>query len=186
MINYRYLLTYFFFLVLFSCSARKQGISEKSARISSDIGSAKLSTQILRSVPKEKRLSPTIQALLSTSFDYIGTPYRFGGTESSGMDCSGFVFKSFEKIGKNIPRISRDQGKIGKEINLEQLNIGDLLFFATGGGKRINHVGIVHDILPSGEIKFIHSSTSKGVIISSLDEKYWSTTYLFARRVFDI
>ena len=60
---------------------------------------------------------------------------------------------------------------------------GDLLFFATAGGSRVSHVGIVHDIGNDGEVKFIHASTSKGVIISSLNENYWNKAYLHAQRV---
>jgi lipoprotein Spr len=67
---------------------------------------------------------------------------------------------------------------------VERANIekGDLLFFNTSGS-RISHVGIVHDITPEGEIKFIHASTSKGVIVSSLNERYWGARYRFAKRI---
>ena len=60
---------------------------------------------------------------------------------------------------------------------------GDLVFFATAGGTKVSHVGIIHTINPNGEVTFIHSSTSKGVIISTLNEKYWNKAYLFVKRV---
>ncbi|WP_435524963.1 C40 family peptidase [Chryseobacterium indoltheticum] len=66
---------------------------------------------------------------------------------------------------------------------LKTVKPGDLLFFATSGGSRVSHVGIVYTIENDGEIKFIHASTSKGVIISSLNEKYWNKAYLHAQRV---
>ena len=82
-----------------------------------------------------------------------------------------------------LTRRSADQAKEGVGINIENVKHGDLLFFATAGGKRVSHVGIVHTITDDGEIKFIHASTSKGVIISSLEEAYWDKAFLFARRV---
>ena len=69
------------------------------------------------------------------------------------------------------------------KIEIKNTKPGDLIFFATSGGTKVSHVGIVHDIGNDGEVKFIHASTSKGVIISSLNEKYWNKAYLFARRV---
>ena len=68
-------------------------------------------------------------------------------------------------------------------IKIMNAKPGDLLFFATAGGSRVSHVGIVHDIGRDGEIKFIHASTSKGVIISSLNERYWNRAFLHAQRV---
>ncbi|AZA76467.1 NlpC/P60 family protein [Chryseobacterium sp. G0186] len=121
--------------------------------------------------------------ILKDAEKYIGTPYKFGGNTSSGFDCSGFTVKVFEENSFNLPRRSTDQAEAGKNIDITDVKPGDLLFFATAGGSRVSHVGIVHDIGPDGEVKFIHASTSKGVIISSLNEKYWNKAYLHAQRV---
>lgn len=125
----------------------------------------------------------SINSILKDAEKYIGTPYKFGGNTSSGFDCSGFTVKVFEENNKQLPRRSSDQAEAGKKIDITEVKPGDLLFFATAGGSRVSHVGIVHDIGSDGEIKFIHASTSKGVMISSLNEKYWNKAYLHAQRV---
>ncbi|MDO5616820.1 MAG: NlpC/P60 family protein, partial [Cruoricaptor ignavus] len=78
---------------------------------------------------------------------------------------------------------SSDQALTGDKITIKQVKPGDLLFFATSGGNRVSHVGIVQEIGSDGEVKFIHASTSKGVIVSSLNERYWNKAYLHATRV---
>jgi hypothetical protein len=129
------------------------------------------------------KISRSVSDILKDAEKYIGTPYKFGGNTSSGFDCSGFTVKVFEENDLNLPRRSSDQAEAGKNIDIKEVKPGDLLFFATAGGSRVSHVGIVHDIGPDGEVKFIHASTSKGVIISSLNEKYWNKAYLHAQRV---
>lgn len=124
-----------------------------------------------------------VASILSDAEKYLGTPYRLGGMTSSGFDCSGFVNKVFDENDIKLTRRSADQAKEGVGIDVTEVRKGDLLFFATAGGKRVSHVGIVHTIGNDGEIKFIHASTTKGVIISSLDETYWDKAFLFARRV---
>ncbi|MGS0748781.1 C40 family peptidase [Halpernia sp. GG3] len=121
--------------------------------------------------------------LLKDSEKYIGAPYKYGGNTSSGFDCSGYTVKVYTENNENLPRRSEDQAKAGEAIAVKEVEPGDLIFFATAGGSNVTHVGIVHDIGNDGEIKFIHASTSKGVIISSLNEKYWNKAFLFARRV---
>ena len=130
-----------------------------------------------------KKKSSTIDGILSEANTYIGTPYRFGGMTRSGIDCSAFVLSVYGSVtGINLPRISSAQAQEGERVEREQLEKGDLLFFQTRGS-RISHVGIVQEITQEGEIKFIHASTSKGVTISSLNEKYWGARYRFAKRI---
>lgn len=129
------------------------------------------------------KVNAEIQEILSDARKYLGAPYKYAGNSSAGFDCSGLVAKVFDENQTKLPRRSEDQSNAGKEINIRETKPGDLVFFATAGGSRISHVGIVHDIGTDGEVKFIHASTSKGVIISSLNEKYWNQAYLFARRV---
>jgi probable lipoprotein NlpC len=121
--------------------------------------------------------------LLKDAEKYIGKPYKYGGDTSSGFDCSGFTVKVYTENNENLPRRSIDQSQYGAAILVKEIEPGDLVFFATSGGKTVTHVGIVHDIGKYGEIKFIHASTSKGVMISSLNEKYWNNAFLYARRV---
>lgn len=117
----------------------------------------------------------------ATSF--VGTRYRFGGTSKKGIDCSGLVYTAFLNESIPLPRISRDMARSGVPIRLNQVDKGDLLFFKTGkNSKTINHVGLVVEVDKDG-IRFIHSTTSKGVIISSLHESYWQNSFVEVRRV---
>lgn len=122
--------------------------------------------------------SPT--SLISTARTYIGTPYAYGGTTTSGFDCSGYTQFVFKKQGINIPRSTGEQFAMGTAVKKSDLKTGDLVFFNTFGN-RVSHVGIY-----IGSSRFIHSSTSKGVMISSInDPAYWGKRYLGARRVAD-
>lgn len=129
------------------------------------------------------KVNAQIQEILKDAQKYLGAPYKYAGNTSAGFDCSGLVTKVFNENNTKLPRRSEDQSTVGKKINIRDTKPGDLVFFATAGGSRVSHVGIVHDIGSNGEVKFIHASTSKGVIISSLNERYWNKAYLFARRV---
>ena len=114
---------------------------------------------------------------------YIGTSYRFGGITNRGMDCSGLVFVAFKKENIQLPRVSRNMAKNAKKISLKAVRKGDLLFFRTTNSKRrINHVGVV-SYVNGGTIKFIHSTSSRGVIESHLSQKYWKNAFVKAAKV---
>lgn len=121
--------------------------------------------------------------ILKDARKYIGAPYKYGGKSSSGVDCSGLMCMIFEENQLKLPRRSIDQSEEGKPIDITEVRPGDLLFFNTGSQNKVNHVGIVHAVNDDGEITFLHASTSKGVTISSLNEKYWNKAYVSARRV---
>lgn len=107
-----------------------------------------------------------------------GTPYLHGGNSSKGIDCSGFVIKIYRKLfGILLPRDTIQQAAMGISVSEDRLRAGDLLFFSQYS-KKINHVGIY---LKDG--KFIHASTSKGVMLSRLDLAYWQNAYRTARRI---
>lgn len=107
----------------------------------------------------------------------IGTKYVSGGISTNGFDCSGFTMYVFDKIGINLPHQSGSQYKMGTAISRDDLRAGDLLFFNTNG-KGVSHVGIY-----VGDGKFAHASSSRGVTISSLSDKYYVNTYVGAKRV---
>ncbi len=110
---------------------------------------------------------------------YVGVPYRMGGTTRTGLDCSGLVVTVYEKFGIAMPRTSREQATFGEKVNRSQLEPGDLVFFRTSGTTKISHVGIY-----SGDGQFIHASTrSKRVKYDRLDDKYFRKRYATARRV---
>ncbi|OFM82185.1 MULTISPECIES: C40 family peptidase [Weeksella] len=121
--------------------------------------------------------------LLQEAETYLGTPYRYGGTTRRGIDCSAFVRNVFSILNKDLPRVSADQAKQGERIATENLKEGDLVFFATKGRGRVTHVGIVHGRDENGVLQFIHSSTSKGVIITPITDSYWGKRYLYGKRV---
>lgn len=118
------------------------------------------------------------ERVIAVAAQYLGTPYKYGGQGPGGFDCSGFVKYVFNKFSINLNRTAADQYKHGIPVPKEELQIGDLVFFASG--KNIDHVGIY-----SGDGKFIHSSspTSGGVIYSSLSESYYARSYVGAKRI---
>ncbi|WP_028122243.1 C40 family peptidase [Epilithonimonas tenax] len=127
--------------------------------------------------------SNTIDNILSEAESYLGTPYRYGGTSRSGIDCSAFVLSVFgAAAGMELPRVAAEQSQEGDSVERTELQKGDLVFFSHGG-RRISHVGIVEEVTAEGQIKFIHAATSKGVMVSSLDDNYWGPKFRFAKRV---
>jgi probable lipoprotein NlpC len=128
-----------------------------------------------------KREKTTV--VISKARSYTGTPYKWGGTSSKGMDCSGLLLNSFGAIDYKIPRTSAEQKKIGKKVSRSEIKKGDLLFFATSKKKRkVTHVGLVTEVQGS-KVTFIHASTSKGVTESSLQNAYWNKRFRQARRI---
>ena len=125
-----------------------------------------------------------VNHLIDNATDNIGVKYKAGGTTKSGFDCSGLVFTSFESENIKLPRSSYEQSKIGKVINIDDAQKGDLIFFKTNKSKQINHVGLITEV-KSDEIKFIHSSTSKGVIISSTKEPYYKNSFAQINRIIE-
>ncbi|MFA5296835.1 MAG: LysM peptidoglycan-binding domain-containing protein [Lutibacter sp.] len=127
-------------------------------------------------------MSSTIDFLIKEASKNLGTRYKSGGTTSKGFDCSGLIFSTFKEINKILPRASYQQAKIGDKVEPFQAKKGDLIFFATNKKGTISHVGIITEILKD-EIKFIHSSSSLGVIISSVKEPYYSKRFVQINRV---
>jgi peptidoglycan endopeptidase LytE len=127
----------------------------------------------------------TIQLLIDTASEKLGTRYRSGGTTFSGFDCSGLIFNTFKEIDFTLPRSSNQQAKIGTKVQKSQAQKGDLIFFATNGRGSINHVGMITEII-GDEIKFIHSSVHLGVIVSSIKEAYYSKRFKQINRVLGI
>jgi len=114
--------------------------------------------------------------------ELLGVRYVWGATGPNKFDCSGFTQKVYRLAGINLPRVSREQAKVGKYVPYEKLRRGDMVFFATNKkhSKRVTHVGIY---LKNG--KFIHASSgSKKVVITDFEKKhYYKTHFLWGRRI---
>ncbi len=108
-----------------------------------------------------------------------GVRYRTGGTSRKGVDCSGFVYLTYkDRLSITLPRSTEQQSELGRRIDRDGLRAGDLVFFKTGRVFKDRHVGMY-----LGDNRFLHASTSRGVMISSLDQPYWDDAYWQSRRV---
>ncbi|CAN5467665.1 hypothetical protein BH23BAC4_BH23BAC4_13640 [soil metagenome] len=116
-------------------------------------------------------------ALFSSASRWIGTRYRYGGNDQSGIDCSAFTQRVYsEAFGINLPRTTNEQVSVGRTVRRTELLPGDLVLFRTGRASR--HVGIY-----IGEGRMVHASTSRGVIVDDLNSDYWQRSYWTSRRV---
>jgi cell wall-associated NlpC family hydrolase len=117
-------------------------------------------------------------ALAGTALGLRGAPYRNGGADPRGFDCSGFVQYVFGRHGLAVPRDVRRQFDLGREVNLDGLAPGDLVFFTTTA-PGASHVGIA-----LGGDQFVHAPSSSGVVrVEHLSARYWASRYIGARRV---
>ena len=127
-------------------------------------------------------ISKQIEAIITEAKRYKGTKYKYGGTTKKGMDCSGLIYTSFGEHGISMPRTTKELSTNGAWVDIKKVQEGDLVFFATKkNSRKVNHVGIVTDV-SGGIVSFIHSSSSRGVMISNLSERYWYLAYVQARR----
>lgn len=133
---------------------------------------------------ERKKTDRLAEQLIDVASENIGVRYKYGGTTRAGFDCSGLMYTVFNSENIVLPRNSYQQSKIGVVLNQkrDQVQKGDLVFFKTNKSNQINHVGIVIEVSDE-EIKFIHSSTSKGVIISSTKEPYYKNTLVQINRI---
>ena len=134
-------------------------------------------------VTAKKNTATTAERIVENAMYFKGTKYKYGGTTGKGMDCSGLIYVAFKNENVMLPRVSRVMATKGKPIKLDEVKKGDLIFFKTKKKSgTINHVGLIVNI-SKNNIEFIHSTTSKGVITSSLSESYWKNAYREARRI---
>lgn len=188
----------FFTLFLISCGSTKNTgkVSEtiigknetpnKTVRKVNPHKNNKISERENEEIANEEITEESPKKIKNEIIDYAktfqGTRYKFGGTTKAGMDCSGLVFTAFQTQNITLPRISREMATKGILISYKDIEEGDLVFFKTSRKNTITHVGLVVES-KRGEVKFIHSTTQAGVIISSLDEDYWKKAFVEVRRV---
>ncbi|SFG43117.1 C40 family peptidase [Pontibacter chinhatensis] len=192
----------FFLLVVASCQTSsptfsKRGEEYKSAREiaaakraakkargrgdngSSVAGTSKDRTSRTR-IPK-RDLDNNIATVIETARSFTGVPYRWGGTTRVGMDCSGLLCTSFQSIDVNLPRTSEEQSRFGTEVKPKELREGDLVFFGPNR-RNITHVGMVTEVNGSNDVRFIHASTSLGVIENNLYSDHYQKIFIKAVR----
>ncbi len=116
-------------------------------------------------------------ALLKSFNSWKGTPYRWGGDSKSGIDCSALTRRIYRDVfGYELPRVSTDQVKVGRKVSIVNLKPGDILFFRPEG--RTNHTAVY-----LGNSLFLNASSSQGVILSSLESRYWGKYFQYGVRV---
>ena len=141
--------------------------------------------------PTYTRTTPSsgaeIPKVVEVARTYSGTPYRSGGNDKNGIDCSGLICSVYSEIGVKVPRISWQQSEFGSEVNdIQSIKPGDWLFFVPEAGKEgyVSHAGIVTDVRNDNEIIFIHASTSRGVREDNLFSTYFKGRFVKAMRPF--
>ena len=156
---YKTIVFTFMVLVLASCASKKSTVAHKAKSIQNDI------------VDYGKR--------------HLNKPYQYAGKGPNSFDCSGYTSFIFKEFGYNLLNTSAGQARQGVTIRRkDDLQIGDLVFFeGSSHNGRVGHVGIVSDLGKKGKFKFIHASTSNGVIITSSEEPYYYERYLRGTRI---
>ncbi len=151
---------------------------EKNLPVDGKISPELYKTLIGRDLPVSRGASTaTVRRLISSSFQYVGVPYWFGGTTPRGFDCSGFTRYVFSQVGISLPRMADGQFSVGRPVSTEKLRAGDLVFFETYEPGP-SHVGIY-----IGNSQFISATSSRGVVVADLFGYYWGERYIGARRV---
>lgn len=127
----------------------------------------------LRTVP----VSGNVKEILTYANTFTGVPYKFGGTTPAGFDCSGYIRHVFQKVGVQLPRQADEQYTVGKKVEKQNLQPGDLVFFET------YEPGVSHSGIYIGDGQFISATSSSGVAVADIDDSYWGPRYVGAKRV---
>lgn len=128
--------------------------------------------------PKAPKIALDYDSFRGSVESFLGTPYVWGGNTRTGVDCSGFTRLVLDENGYRIPRVSRDQAKVGTSVTKSSLRLGDLVFFDTKGYGKITHVGLY-----LGGNLMVHASSSKGVTLVLFSNRYFQSRYVSARRI---
>lgn len=122
-------------------------------------------------------VSGNVKEILTYANTFTGVPYKFGGTTPAGFDCSGYIRHVFQKVGVQLPRQADEQYTVGKKVEKQNLQPGDLVFFET------YEPGVSHSGIYIGDGQFISATSSSGVAVADIDDGYWGPRYVGAKRV---
>jgi cell wall-associated NlpC family hydrolase len=132
----------------------------------------------IRPAPAAPGVAVDPAALVSTALGYRGVPYRNGGTDPNGFDCSGLVQYVFAQHGIKLPREVREQLQAGRDVRLAGIEKGDLIFFATTSSEA-SHVGVA-----IGGDEFVHAPSSRGVVrVEKFSAPYWARRIVRIKRL---
>lgn len=167
----------FISVVLFTagCGTSKKTIADNTKYVQIEKKEDKKETKT-----KTEDINSIAQALIEEGMTWIGVPYKYGGNDRGGIDCSGFILQVFQKVTElKMPRTSRQQRTFCTDISKEEMVPGDLIFFSSPNSQgNVAHVGMY-----IGEGKMIHASSSRGVITAAVESSYFIKHYICAGRV---
>ena len=163
---YKYCFIFYFLLTSFLAACSSSDHLRSTSHV--NLSKGQLHDQIM-----------ALMILIEQQQDWAGTPYQLGGLSRSGIDCSGFVQKTFaDRFNIALPRTTKAQANIGQRVAKSEIQTGDLVFFKTGRGPFGYHVGIYVK-----DNQFLHASTKGGVIYSSMNSPFWQKSFWQARRL---
>lgn len=172
------ILSAFFCLLATAFNAQTTG-NESLTQASDSLKNSKLADTIIQ------KNSQQVDNIISYAKKFLGTPYRYAGSTPSGFDCSGFIYYVMGNFGLELTRSSYGLAELGKTVKLSEIRPGDLMFFKgrSTSSTRVGHVALVIEVTPDA-IKFIHSSTSRGVVIDNFKtSKYYIPRYITTKRL---
>ncbi len=178
------ILLVFIFQLLISYCAKRIYPEPVFNNIETSAESARLK-EFLESGPEKKldtrNLNPDL--IIETARLFIGVPHCMGGSSSRCMDCSGLLVAVFKKNGIVLPHNSEEQARYGRIITVkDDLRKGDLVFFIRS--YKTSHF-ITHSGIYAGNNEFIHTSSTRGVTVTSLDDSWWKDKFIFGTRIFN-
>jgi cell wall-associated NlpC family hydrolase len=182
--------TYIFSIAVTLASSALQaqtatGSLPQKSPASSDTLSKQAATSAIAAVDSAPKINKQVEEIIQFAKKFLGTPYHYAGSTPSGFDCSGFIYYVMGNFGMRLSRSSPSLAEFGKTVKLSELQPGDLMFFKGRSTRSagVGHVAMVVEV-KDGVIKFIHSSTSRGVIIDTFNNSgYYVPRYLKSKRL---
>jgi cell wall-associated NlpC family hydrolase len=182
--------TYIFSIAVILTSSAVQaqtatGSLPQKSPVSSDTLSKQAAASAVSAVDTAPRMNKQVEEIIQFAKKFLGTPYHYAGSTPSGFDCSGFIYYVMGNFGMRLSRSSPGLAEFGKTVKLSELQPGDLMFFKGRSTRSagVGHVAMVVEV-KDGVIKFIHSSTSRGVIIDTFNNSgYYVPRYLKSKRL---